>query len=533
MKNKNSKRDIYTPIVLSLMLAAGIIIGNKIIPNSSVNYHTGDYKSANKINSLFMLIGENYVDNLSIDSLEEIAIPKILDALDPHTVYIPAVQMEAINEPLEGKFDGIGVQFNIQNDTILIINTISGGPSEKIGVLAGDRIITINDSLFAGIGITNTDIIKNLKGKKGTTVKVGIKRNGIKDLIYFEITRGEIPLYSVDISYMLDETTGYIKISNFSRTTHDEFLAAAIKLLNLGMNKLVLDLRQNGGGYLDVAVNIADEFIEDGRMIVYTDGETRRRIDYKASENGICEDIELSVLIDSWSASASEIIAGAIQDNDRGTIIGRRSFGKGLVQESHFFPDGSGIRLTVARYYTPAGRCIQKPYSNGNKEYFTDIFHRDQNGELNSADSTVFNDSLKYTTTEGRTVYGGGGIMPDIFVAVDTSDFTDYYYKLISEGLIYKFALEYTDKHRHELQKINDYKKINNNLLENNVFDKFIAYASRNGIKHNAKEIKISEKIISARLRAFIARNIIDDKGFYPIIREIDDVLDKAVENFK
>ena len=454
MKYKNSKRAIYTPIILALVLTLGIVIGNKLIPNKANAYHSSSYVFSDKINSMFMLIDENYVDKVSVDSLEEIAIPKILEALDPHTTYIPAAHMKEVSEPLQGNFEGIGVQFNINNDTILIVNTISGGPSEKVGVLAGDRIITINDSLFAGTGVTNNDVIKNLKGEKGTTVNIGVKRNGIKELINFAIERDEIPLYSVDISYMLNDVTGYIKINKFSRTTHDEFIEGAAKLLSKGMTKLVLDLRQNGGGYLDAAVNIADEFLSEGKMIVYTDGSTRRRINYKATDAGICENVELSVLIDSWSASASEIVAGAIQDNDRGKIIGRRSFGKGLVQEPYFFADGSGIRLTIARYYTPSGRCIQKSYKNGIEDYYTDIYHRSEHGELSSADSTVFNDSLKYTTVGGRPVYGGGGIMPDIFVAVDTSSYSNYYDEIIKKGLIYKFALKYTDNQRKELNKL-------------------------------------------------------------------------------
>ncbi len=530
MKYNNSKKAIYTPIILALVLIAGIMIGHKLIPSKNQNVKRSFYSQSDKINSMIKLIQENYVDKINTDSIEEMAIPKILEALDPHTVYIPVEDMQSVNETMEGNFDGIGVQFNIQNDTILIINTISGGPSEKLGVLAGDRIIKINDSLFAGVGVTNKEVIKNLKGRKGTKVKIGVKRKGINELIYFEITRDKIPLFSVDVSYMINDKIGYIKISKFSATTYDEFLSAANKLLDKGMTKMILDLRDNGGGYLSAAVNIADEFLSDNKMIVYTDGASRLRNEYKATKRGICENIDVSVLIDTWSASASEILAGAIQDNDRGTIIGRRSFGKGLVQEPFLFPDGSGLRLTISRYYTPTGRCIQKAYKNGVESYFSDFYKRFSSGELRSADSIDFPDSLKYKTLEGKIVYGGGGIMPDIFIPVDTTNYSDYLRKVISKGLIYRFALNYSDKNRNKLSEFKDHKTINNYLNRQNILNDFIIYANKEDVSYKQGAANNSDKFIDIRLKAYIARNIINDAGYYPIMNSIDEIIIKTIE---
>ncbi|HES59716.1 MAG TPA: S41 family peptidase, partial [Caldithrix sp.] len=419
MDTKNSKLSIYAPLVLAVVFALGIYLGNLL------NFQSKDNKISlksepNKLDLIIDLIESDYVDTVSTSDLIEEAVPYILKNLDPHSIYIPAKDLKQVNEPLEGNFEGIGVQFNLLNDTILVINTISGGPAEKVGLMAGDKIITINDSLFAGKKITNEDVIKNLKGEQGTTVKVGVARIGFDKLLSFEITRNKVPLYSVDVAYMMSEDIGYVKISAFARTTYDEFMQAVNNLHKQGMKKIVLDLRSNTGGYLDAAISIIDEFLEKDKLIVYTEGKARPRYEYKATKNGACLKDELVVLIDSWSASASEIVAGAIQDNDRGTIVGRRSFGKGLVQESSYFRDGSALRLTIARYYTPTGRSIQKSYSKGNDEYELDLLHRYENGEFESADSTVFADSLKFVTKGGKIVYGGGGIMPDVFVAVDT-----------------------------------------------------------------------------------------------------------------
>jgi len=533
-KEQVSSSKVYIPIIMAISIIIGIFIGNKIIPSKSSTFSSNlNINNTGKISSILRLIEENYVDKISIDSLEEIAIPFILEKLDPHTSYLPPKINDEAHESLSGNFEGIGVQFNIQEDTIMIVNTISGGPSEKVGVLAGDRIVMINDSLFAGIGITNEDVVKNLKGPKGTKVKIGIKRKGIAELINFEITRDKIPLFSVDVSYMLNKDAGYIKISRFAGTTYSEFMEAAVKLKKDGMTKLVLDLRDNGGGYLDAAVNIIDEFLPKGKMIVYTEGDFRERMDYISTDSNLLVDVELIILINSWSASASEIVSGAIQDNDRGIIIGRRSFGKGLVQEEFEFQDRSGIRITTARYYTPIGRSIQKSYKDGIESYYSDIYQRAYSGELADADSTHFPDSLKYFTPKGKVVYGGGGIMPDIFVPVDTSYFTEYYRQITSKGLIYKFALTYADKHRDNLKILKTADEFNDYLDKQNVIKEFIDFAINEDIISTKKDYTLSRFVIKTRLKAFIARNIIDNIGYFPIIKAIDTDLKKAVTTFE
>ena len=528
MQYKNSKFSIYTPIVLSLVLAAGIFLGSQLNNNSN-NGRINFKLEPNKIDLILDLIESDYVDSIKRDEIIEKTIPYLLENLDPHSVYIPAKDLQQVNEPLEGNFDGIGVQFNVLNDTILVINTIPGGPSEKIGIRAGDKIITINDSIFAGVNVSNKDIIKNLKGERGTKVKVGIARAGFEKLLDFEITRDEIPLYSLDVAYMLNKESAYVKISAFARTTHDEFVTAVKKLKKQGMKNLILDLRGNGGGYLDAAINIADEFLKNKEMIVFTKGKSRAKSENFATSKGELEDGKIMVLIDSWSASASEIVAGAIQDNDRGLIVGRRSFGKGLVQEPTRFRDGSALRLTIARYYTPSGRCIQKSYSNGLDEYNNDVMKRYQHKEMEIADSTSFSDSLKYYTKSGKVVYGGGGIMPDIFVPIDTVGNTAYYREVSQKALIYYFALDYSDKHRAELENFTDYKQIVKFLNKKNVFEQFIKYATLEGVKNNPKEVEISRKLIKTQINAYIARNIIDNDGYYPIIKDIDKTLLEAI----
>ncbi len=526
----NSKKSIFLPLLIAAVLVAGMFIGRYIFPQNQKQVLFPLQTNNDKISSILHLIGSNYVDFVSTDSLTEVAIPQILEHLDPHTSYFPPKENDEAHESLQGNFEGIGVQFNIQNDTLLIVNTISGGPSEKIGVLAGDRIIFVNDTLIAGIGIKNEDVMKRLKGKAGTSVKIGVKRAGVKDIINFEIIRDKIPLYSVDAAYMVNDKTGYIKVSKFAETTYDEFMKAAEKLKGQGMTGLVLDLRDNGGGYLSEAVKIADEFLPAGKMIVFTKGAYRKQIEYKSSNYQAMKDIQIVILINSWSASASEIVSGAIQDNDRGIIVGRRSFGKGLVQEEFDFKDRSGIRITTARYFTPVGRSIQKPYKNGYDDYYADIYKRISEGKLISSDSTKFPDSLKYTTPGGKIVYGGGGIMPDYFVPLDTTAFTNYHTKLVSKGLIYKFALNYADKNRKKLTDLESYDKINNFLAKENILALFVDYAAGKGVKANRQELRKSRQIIDTKLRAYIARNIIDNEGFYPIIKEIDDDLKKAVE---
>lgn len=521
-QNKLSKFGI--PLLIAVSIVLGMYIQKQSENKKEKSYHAKGMAN-NKIDAVLNFIDQEYVDTVNISEIIENTIPQILDDLDPHSIYIPAMDYDAMNEPLEGNFDGIGVQFNIQSDTVTVIKTILGGPSEKVGIKDGDRIVSVNDSLIAGIGITNDSVMKLLRGKKGTKVNVGIFRRGESDLVYFTITRDKIPLYSIDVAYMIDEKTGYIKLSKFARTTYKEFQQAVVKLKTLGMKQLVFDLRGNSGGYMDAAINIADEFLENGKLIVYTEGKARPRSDYFASHRSSCIDLGLVILIDDWSASASEIVAGAIQDNDRGLIVGRRSFGKGLVQEPVMFNDGSSLRLTIARYYTPAGRSIQKPYDEGQEAYYHDIHNRFVNGEFQEKDSIHQADSLKYYTSNGRVVYGGGGIMPDVFIPVDTTGVSDYLMKIRRKGLEYLFSFEYTDKNRQKLSQFNDVKELTVYLNKQNILDEFVAFASKKGIKKDADGLELSGKIIEVETKALIARNIFDNEGFYPVIQEIDKTL--------
>ncbi len=534
MGSTNKFSKIGMPLIIALSIVLGMYVQKNLdkkqrpAANGKIRY-----AATSKIESLLRYIQSDYVDSVDIWQMEEDAIPIILEDLDPHSIYIPKKDLEAMNEPLEGNFDGIGVQFNIQKDTVTVIKTIAGGPSEKVGVRDGDRIVTVNDSLIAGVGITNNQVMKLLRGKKGTQVKVGIKRRNEPELVAFTITRDAIPLYSIDVSYMIDENIGYIKLSKFSRTTYKEFQEAIAKLKAQGMKKLIFDLRSNSGGYMDAAVNIVDDFLPPGKMIVYTQGKARPRADYTSTNRYACRDIELTILIDEWSASASEIVSGAIQDNDRGKIIGRRSFGKGLVQEPVAFTDGSAMRLTTARYYTPSGRSIQKSYEGGQEEYHEDIINRYNNGEFLEQDSIHFPDSLKYFTAAGRPVYGGGGIMPDLFIPYDTSGTSEYYTKINRKGLEYQFSFEYTDKNRGTLSQLKDVKAITDYLDKQDLMDKFIKFAAKQGVKPNAQDIAISGEIIETQIKALVARNLIDNEGFYPIIQNIDQTLLESIEYVK
>jgi carboxyl-terminal processing protease len=523
---------IYLPILFAIVLVSGILLGKALNNNPHTNYaHL--YRANNKLGVIIDYIETRYVDTISRSMLEESAIPGILEELDPHSVYIPAKNMKAVNEDMQGNFEGIGVTFDYRTDTAIITNVISGGPSEKIGVLAGDRIILINDSLVAGQDIPSNDIVGMLKGEKGTRVKVSLERKNYSDLIDVEIIRGEIPIYSVDVSYMIDEEIGYIKINRFAGTTYEEFMEGAQKLLELGMKKLILDLRGNKGGYMVAATSIVDQFLESGKMIVYTQGKSSPKQDIYSTAHGICKDIELIVLQDEFAASASEILAGAIQDNDRGTIIGRRSFGKGLVQEPYQLSDGSVIRLTIARYYTPTGRSIQKPYNNDKEDYYNDLNERYQHGEFLEVDSIQFADSLKFITPKGDIVYGGGGIMPDIFVPLDTTGYSKYYAETVRKGVLYNFAFKYVDEKRNFLTKYKDAMDINDYLESINIFDQFADFAEQQGIPKTTEGFSHSRHLVNTRLKANIARNIIDNNGFYPIIKEVDATLKIAISYFK
>ncbi len=521
---------------MPLIIAIAIILGMYIQHNIDLRKYRGSnssIQSGNKIDAVLDYVTREYVDTVNISQIVENTIPKVLEELDPHSIYIPAVDLQAMNEPLEGNFDGIGVQFNIQKDTVSVIKVIEGGPSEKVGIRDGDRIVKVNDSLIAGVGITNEKVMKLLRGKKNTKVNVSILRREEANLVNFSITRDAIPLYSVDVSYMIDDSIGYIRLSKFARTTYNEFLEAVAKLKANGMTKLVFDLRGNSGGYMDAAVNIADEFLPEGKLIVYTQGKARPRTSYYSTHRASCTDLGLVVLIDEWSASASEIVAGAIQDNDRGQVIGRRSFGKGLVQEPVMFTDGSSIRLTIARYYTPAGRCIQKSYSGGQEKYYEDIHQRYVNGEFEEKDSVPLLDSLKYYTSNGRVVYGGGGIMPDVFVAADTTGYSEYYTKLSRKGLEYQFCFEYTDTHRNLLSKFKTAQEISVYLDKEEILSQFVSFAASHGLPKDQQGLKISGNIINYQLKALIARNILDNEGFYPIIQEIDKTLIEGIRLIK
>jgi carboxyl-terminal processing protease len=525
------KKYALVPILFSIVLIIGIVLGSKLNFEKSENISFFSAIKFNKLNALINYIEQEYVDEISREELENKAIASLLQDLDPHSQYISAEELAQYNEPLEGNFEGVGIEFNIQHDTIVVVNVINGGPSEKVGILPGDRIIEVDGENVTG-NITNQDVVKKLRGKKGTEVEVTIFRKSLSKTFKVKITRGKIPINSIDVAFMVNDEIGYIKLSRFSRTTYDEFIEQGLNLKSKGMKKMILDLRGNGGGFLDVAIKLADEFLPNKKMIVYTEGKARPRNSYYATKRGHFENTELVILIDEGSASASEIVAGAIQDNDRGTIIGRRSFGKGLVQEQTSWPDGSAIRLTVARYYTPTGRSIQKPYENSDLEdYFNESNTRFNKGELFAADSIHFSDSLKYYTPQGKVVYGGGGIMPDIFVPLDTTNNNAYYMNLVYAGVFNKFAFELVDSEREKFKKYKDFKTFDNNFqISPELFDKFITFAVKEGIEKDFAAINKSKKNIKNRLKAMIARQIFNDAGYYPVILSEDAAFNEAVK---
>lgn len=525
----------FLPIIFALLLISGIVLGfllernmnpsalRSVLPNAS-GYH--------KVDDIINFIDNNYVDSVKNNHLETDAIKGMLNDLDPHSMYISADEYNEINDPLLGSFEGIGVSFRIEKDTIMVVEAIPGGPSEKVGIMAGDRIVKVNDTLVAGVGITNNQVIHKLKGPKGTKVKVSIFRRGVPKLINFTITRGIIPMYSLDIAYMVNKHLGYIKLNKFSATTYEEFDKAVKKLKSEGMTDLILDLRGNPGGYLNAAINVADEFLTKGKLIVYTKGLHRPKTYAFATSKGRLKNTDVGVLIDEGTASAAEIVTGALQDNDRGVIIGRRSFGKGLVQEQVRMPDGSALRLTVARYYTPTGRCIQKPYKKDDfKDYYMEAYHRRTDGELISRDSIHFNDSLKYVTPKGKVVYGGGGIMPDIFIPIQIDTVHTFYNVLANRGLIYQFAFDYTDAHRAQLRKYKNFQSFDKGFrMTRAEYKKLVAYAASKGIHESTAKVKLSQKKISILFKAYVGRNILNEKGFYPIYHQIDHMFKRAVE---
>ena len=532
MDTDRRRMSFYLPLIIAVAMIAGIFIG-RIYNRSAADNRLIIVPKANKLDNIINFIADEYVDDVPVNELIEKTIPKLLTDLDPHSQYIPAKEFEQVNEPLEGNFSGIGIQFNMLQDTLVVIQTVANGPSQKAGILAGDRIVSVDTEKVAGVNMPSDSIVRRLRGPRGSSVTVSIMRRGENELINFNLIRDNIPLYSVDVDYMIDKEIGYIKLNKFSATTEEEFVMAVERLAGQGMKKLILDLRENGGGYMNSAVFIADQFLSGDELIVYTEGNARVKEEYRSQPGGLCTELEVEILIDEYSASASEILAGAIQDNDRGIIIGRRSFGKGLVQEQRQFSDKSAVRLTVARYYTPTGRSIQKPYTSDIDEYYSEPVSRFTNGELEVADSNKFADSLRFATPGGRIVYGGGGIMPDVFVPIDTVGVSDYFIEVRNRGLIYSFSLNYSDEHRNELSALSTPEEFVSFLKKQNVLQKFISFAASEGVKGSAGDIRTSQRLLEVQICAYIARNFIDNRGFYPVIREIDKTILVAIEEFR
>ena len=537
MSNRKHRLVIYLPIAFSLVLIVGIVIGSFLTSDkqSSGNLISIGKSNYNMLDNIIDYIERDYVDTVNRYDLETDAIKSMLEKLDPHSSFISSKDFHEMNDPLLGSFEGIGISFRIEKDTITVINTIPGGPSEKVGLMAGDRIVTVNDSLLAGNGVTNNTAIKNLKGPKGTDVNISVFRRGIPELLDFTIERDVIPTYSLDVAYMVDDVNGYIKLNRFAATTYEEFETALDELLDQGMENLILDLRGNPGGYLNAAINISDELLNEGDLIVYTEGKNRPRNYAFAKGSGKFNKQNIVVLIDESSASASEIVAGAVQDNDRGTIIGRRSFGKGLVQEQMNLPDGSALRLTVAKYYTPTGRCIQKPYIKDEfDDYYGEWMERHRSGEMFNADSIKFIDSLRFTTPAGKVVYGGGGIMPDIFVPMITDSVHTFYNIMANRGLIFQFAFDYTDENRAELNKIKDYSAFQNKFkMDDKTYYRLVDFAKEKGIESTDAKIEKSKDKVKTLFKAYVGRNVLDDEGFYPIYHQIDTTFNRAVYELK
>jgi carboxyl-terminal processing protease len=531
-KLKSTKGLIFIlPLVIAISIVFGIYLGNHF-----TTHKVGD--NDRKLNTILNLIADEYVDTMKLNDLVEMSIPQILANLDPHSVYIPARELQSVNDDLEGSFSGIGVSFVIMNDTINVVEIISGGPAEKVGLMPGDRIVSINDTTFVGKKVTNDAAMSHLKGPKGTVVKLGIKRNNSRSLLTFNVKRGDIPVNSIDAAYMVDNLTGYIKVNKFGKTTYDEFLNALAKLKNSGAKRYMIDLRGNGGGYMEMAILMANEFLPEGQLIVQTKGREKKNDSQVWSDgNGSFQDAEFAVLVDEYSASSSEIFAGAIQDNDRGLIVGRRTFGKGLVQKQFTLPDSSAIRLTIARYYTPSGRCIQKDYKKGLENYDEDIVDRYTHGELYNRDSIKVDKSKVYETVHGRKVYGGGGIIPDIFVPTDTTGMTSYYINVFNGGLLQQFAFRYVGINRATFNKLKDYKQLLRIMPSNDeLLNDFVAFAGQNGIPARWYYIDMSRDLIVTQLKALIARDIFGNDAFYPIFNRNDKTIQialKALDNHK
>lgn len=529
MGTKGSSR--FTPVIIAISVVAGILIGTFYAKHYGGNKLGIINGSSNKLNALLHVIDDQYVDTVDMSQLVENAMPQILAELDPHSTYIPAQKLEEVNSELEGSFSGVGIQFTIQEDTIHVNSVVSGGPAEKVGLMAGDRIVTVDDSLFVGKDLTNEKAMRTLKGPKGSQVKLGVKRITEKELLDFVVTRGDIPQNTIDAAYMINEDFGYVQISKFGRTTHVELLNAIAQLSHQNCKGMIIDLRENTGGYMEAAIRMVNEFLPEGKLIVYTQGRKYPRMEEYANGTGSCQNIPLVVLIDQGSASASEIFAGAIQDNDRGTIVGLRSFGKGLVQQPIDFSDGSAIRLTIARYYTPSGRCIQRPYENGkDSKYEMDWLDRYEHGEFFSADSVKLDKKLRYSTSLGRPVYGGGGIMPDVFVPRDTTGVTSYLMEVSNKGLLIQFSFQYTDRNRAKLDQFNDETELQKYLEKQNIVEQFVQFAAQKGVKRRNLLINKSRKLLERNLYGNIIYNIQGKEAYIRYINRDDATVLKALE---
>ena len=529
----SNQKSRYIPIIIAVSIVAGIFIGtfyaNRFSGSRKETGAIGNY--SNKLNGLLRIIDDQYVDTVNMSDLIEDAMPQILGELDPHSSYIPAKDLQAVNDDLRGSFSGIGVQFTIQQDTIHISDVIAGGPSEKVGIMPGDRIVEIDDSAFVGKIVTNNESMKRLKGPKGSEVKLGIVRQGEKEILHFTIIRGDIPNKSIKAAYMINDKFGYINIEKFSETTYPEMLISLAKLHQDNCQGIIIDLRGNTGGYMGPAIQMVNEFLPKGRLIVYTEGRKAPRENYPSNGTGSSQQMPLIVLLDEGSASASEIFAGAIQDNDRGTIIGRRSFGKGLVQQPIEFNDGSAIRLTIARYYTPSGRCIQKPYQKGKDEqYEMELLTRYEHGEFFSQDSIKQDESHIFYTSLGRPVYGGGGIMPDIFVPQDTTGMTSYFRMAVNRGLTIQFSFQYTDRNRQKLQNYTNAEDLLKYLKTQNILEKFAQFAESKGLKRRNILMYQSKELFDRNLYGNIIYNMLNMEEYLKYLNQSDKTVLKALE---
>lgn len=528
-----NKSNRFMPLLMALCVVVGILIGTFYANHFSGNRLNIINSGSNRLSNLLHIVDDQYVDKVNIDSLVDMAIPQILADLDPHSVYIPAKDAQAVTDDLKGSFSGVGIEFTIRKDTIHVQNVVKNGPAQRAGILAGDKIVSVDGKTFVGKVVTQDEAMRRLKGPKDTKVKIGVVRYGQKAVKYFTVTRGDIPQRSITATYMLDKSTGYIKIKNFGETTYPELLIALAQLSQERFSNLVIDLRDNGGGYMNSAVQMANEFLPKNKLIVYMQGRKSPRQDFRSDGHGSYQKIPLIVLINEASASASEIFAGAMQDNDRATIIGRRSFGKGLVQQQIGFPDGSMIRLTIARYYTPSGRCIQKPFKPGdNHDYDNDLLTRYQHGEFFSQDS-IKHTGPAYHTSIGRIIYGGGGITPDIFVAEDTLSMTSYYKQAAMSGLILQYAFNYTDNNRQKLNTYSSMMEMSKYLVSQNTVEQFAAFADKNGLKRRNLMIRKSHKLLERFINSRIIYNMLDEQAWTEYINQDDPTIATALRVFE